>query len=57
LSLDIGKDGDGRDNEQLFDLRTRIARAIDPYESKGAELQFCHLDHVNHVLQTQNQDS
>lgn len=42
----------GKSNDQLFDIRTKIARGIDPYESSGADLQFCHFDHVNNIQQS-----
>ncbi|HVU55255.1 MAG TPA: sigma-70 region 4 domain-containing protein, partial [Puia sp.] len=45
------EDTHGMDAAQLFEWRTRIARAIDPYESKGADLQFCHMEHVRNVVE------
>lgn len=36
--------------EQLFDLRARISKAINPYQCDGADLHFFHFDHINNVL-------
>lgn len=35
---------------ELFEIRLRIARAIDPYSNSGAELQFCHYKHIRETV-------
>ena len=55
LKLGLGNHARGKNSKQLFQLRTKIAKAVDPYESKGAELQFCHFDHLNEVVKMQIQ--
>lgn len=39
-----------KSKEQLFELRTRIAKAVDPYQCDGSDLHFFHFDHINNVL-------
>jgi len=51
LKLGLGNHDAGGDNEKLFRLRMGIIKSIDPYESNGAELQFCHFDHLNRVAE------
>jgi RNA polymerase sigma-70 factor (ECF subfamily) len=46
LKTNMGRLPSKATGEQLLKIRSQIAKAIDPYESKGAELQFCHFTHV-----------
>jgi RNA polymerase sigma-70 factor (ECF subfamily) len=52
IKQELDSDIAGKSNEHLFDIRTKIAKAVDPYESSGADLQFCHFDHVNNIQQS-----
>jgi RNA polymerase sigma-70 factor (ECF subfamily) len=38
------------DRERLFDLRMKIVRAIDPFNSPASELQLLHLQHNKEVM-------
>jgi RNA polymerase sigma-70 factor (ECF subfamily) len=39
-----------KDKAYLFDLRTKIVKGIDPFNSNGAELQRHHLEHNRQVM-------
>lgn len=41
----------GSDKEHLFDLRMKILKGIDPFESGAAELQLHHLEHNRMVME------
>ncbi|HTE31010.1 MAG TPA: RNA polymerase sigma factor [Chryseolinea sp.] len=43
-------DQDGASKEDLLNLRSRIGKAIDPYECDGRDLHFFHFDHIRNVL-------
>jgi RNA polymerase sigma-70 factor (ECF subfamily) len=51
--IKIGLENENADKtkEQLFKLRANIAKAINPHECDGSELQFFHFDHINNVLE------
>jgi RNA polymerase sigma-70 factor (ECF subfamily) len=55
MKLGLGKSQrkNATDADRLFELRTKLVKAIDPFESSGAELQFCHLEHVSSTIATQ----
>ena len=55
LKLGLGNHDAAKDAEKLFQLRTGIVKAIDPYESSGAELQFCHFEHLHNVVEMNTQ--
>ncbi len=42
-----------KEKEQLFDLRARIAKAVDPFQCEGADLHFFHFEHISDVLNSQ----
>lgn len=44
-----------KSKEQLFDLRARIAKAVNPYQCDGSDLHFFHFDHINKVLNSGQQ--
>ncbi len=52
LKTELGSRPPGTNSEQLLDIRLQIAKAIDPYESTGAELQFCHIAHVRRIAES-----
>lgn len=39
------------DKERLFDLRMKIVKGIDPFESDASELQLHHLEHNSQVME------
>jgi RNA polymerase sigma-70 factor (ECF subfamily) len=39
------------EKDQLLELRLQIMREIDPFESKGADLQIHHLEHNRKVME------
>ena len=51
MKLQLVRDGDNPDKEYLFDLRTRIVRDVDPFESPAAELQLHHLEANRQVME------
>jgi RNA polymerase sigma-70 factor (ECF subfamily) len=53
LKTGLKNESSGKKIKQHFEWRTKIAKAIDPFESKGADLQFCHFRHINNVLKMQ----
>lgn len=52
LKTGLENDMGNKTKDQLFELRTRIAKAVNPYECKGADLHFFHFDHINNVLKS-----
>jgi RNA polymerase sigma-70 factor (ECF subfamily) len=51
MKIDLVKEAEKGDKEHLFDLRTRILREIDPFESNAAELQLHHLEHNRRTME------
>lgn len=47
----MARDAGHLDKERLFDLRTKIVAAIDPYNSGASELQLLHLQHNKQVIE------
>lgn len=50
VKVGLHNDSGTSSKEELFALRTRIAKAIDPYQCNGADLHFFHFDHIDNVL-------
>ncbi len=46
MKIEMVKHANKSNNEELLDLRTKIVKSIDPYNTSGAELQFFHLKHT-----------
>ncbi|MGC4038529.1 MAG: RNA polymerase sigma factor [Chitinophagaceae bacterium] len=46
LQQNLIRSAEDDSDKKLLDIRMKIARSIDPFESSGAELQFCHYAHV-----------
>ncbi|HMH24540.1 MAG TPA: sigma-70 family RNA polymerase sigma factor [Puia sp.] len=51
MKLELVKEAATKDSSALFDLRTQIVRAVDPYHSTGCDLQLFHLQHVRTVAE------
>jgi RNA polymerase sigma-70 factor (ECF subfamily) len=49
--IDLAKEADNADKAQLFDLRMKVIRGIDPLESNAEELQLYHLEHNRKVME------
>jgi RNA polymerase sigma-70 factor (ECF subfamily) len=52
IKIDLVKEAEKGDKEYLFDLRMRILKEIDPFESKASELQLHHLEHNRKVMES-----
>jgi RNA polymerase sigma-70 factor (ECF subfamily) len=50
MKIEMCREADGTDRERLFDLRMKIVRAIDPFNSPASELQLLHLQHNRKVI-------
>jgi len=50
VKIEMAREAGSADKEYLFDLRMKIVRGIDPFESGGAELQLHHLEHNKNVM-------
>lgn len=51
VKIEMAKEAEKGDKEHLFDLRMTILKALDPFESKGAELQLHHYQHNSNVME------
>jgi len=51
MKLQLARDGSNPDKEYLFDLRAKIVRDVDPFESPAAELQLHHLEQNRKVME------
>ncbi len=51
MKIDLVKEAEKGEKEHLFDLRMRILKEIDPFQSKAAELQLHHLEHNRKVME------
>lgn len=51
MKIDLVKEAEKGDKENLFDLRMQILREIDPFKSKASELQLHHLEHNRQVME------
>ncbi|MEP7264569.1 MAG: RNA polymerase sigma factor [Bacteroidota bacterium] len=51
MKIEMAREAEKGDKEQLFDLRMSIMKEIDPFESKAAELQLHHLEHNRKVME------
>lgn len=49
VKIEMAREAENKNKEELFDLRMKILQELDPFESGAAELQLHHLDH-NHKL-------
>lgn len=51
VKIQMVKDAKNKDKETLLDLRMKILRELDPFESPAAELQLHHLEHNRRVME------
>ncbi|HSL30923.1 MAG TPA: RNA polymerase sigma factor [Anaerolineales bacterium] len=51
LKIEMAREAETRSTEELFDLRMKILRELDPFESGAAELQLHHLEHNRQVME------
>ncbi|HEY4323898.1 MAG TPA: RNA polymerase sigma factor [Mucilaginibacter sp.] len=51
VKIDMVKKAGNADKEYLFDLRLKIIKGIDPFESRAAALQLHHLEHNRRVME------
>lgn len=51
MKIDMARDADNKNKDQLFDLRLKIVKAIDPFDSPASELQLRHLKHNHGVME------
>jgi len=52
MKIDLVQQANKAGKAYLFDLRMKILRGIDPFESNSAELQLFHLQHNRKVMET-----
>src|SRR5215218_9298232 len=45
VKIEMAREAENKSKEELFDLRMKILRELDPFESGAAELQLHHLEH------------
>ena len=51
MKIEMAREAEKGNKEQLFDLRMSILKEIDPFTSKAAELQLHHLEHNRQVME------
>ena len=51
LKIEMAREAENRNRDELFDLRMRILQELDPFESGAAELQLHHLEHNRQVME------
>ncbi|MFZ1401075.1 MAG: RNA polymerase sigma factor [Candidatus Promineifilaceae bacterium] len=51
VRIQMVRDAQNENKDQLFDLRLKILRELDPFESGAAELQLHHLEHNRQVME------
>ena len=51
VKIEMAREAASKDKEHLLDLRLKIVREIDPFESGAAELQLHHLEHNRNVME------
>lgn len=51
VKIEMVRDAENKDKESLFDLRLKVLRELDPFESGAAELQLHHLEHNRQVME------
>jgi RNA polymerase sigma-70 factor, ECF subfamily len=52
----MAREAETRSRDELFDLRMKILRELDPFESGAAELQLHHLEHNRQVIEKYLED-
>lgn len=51
VKIELAREADNPDKEHLLDLRLKIVKGIDPFESPAAELQLHHLEYNKKVME------
>ena len=51
VKIEMVKQAESADKEHLFDLRMKVLKEIDPFDSGAAELQLHHLEHNRKVME------
>jgi RNA polymerase sigma-70 factor, ECF subfamily len=50
MKINMCNEADNKDKERLLDLRIKIVKGIDPFNSGASELQLLHLQHNKQVM-------
>jgi RNA polymerase sigma-70 factor, ECF subfamily len=50
MKIEMVREAETNDKEELFDLRMKIVNGIDPYNSGASELQLLHLKHSKQTM-------
>ncbi len=56
VKIEMAREAENRNRDELFDLRMKILRELDPFESGAAELQLHHLEHNRQVMEKYLED-
>lgn len=51
VKIEMVQEAENQDKKRLFDMRLKILRELDPFESGAAELQLHHLEHNRRVME------
>jgi RNA polymerase sigma-70 factor, ECF subfamily len=51
VKIEMAREAENKSKEELFDLRMKILRELDPFEAGAAELQLHHLEHNRQVME------
>jgi len=57
VKIEMAREAENRSREELFELRMKILRELDPFESRAAELQLHHLEHNRQVMEKYLQEN
>ena len=50
MKIEMVKEAENKDKEELFDLRMKVVKSTDPFHSSGSELQLLHLNWSKAVM-------
>jgi RNA polymerase sigma-70 factor (ECF subfamily) len=56
VKIEMARESENKSKEELLDLRMKILRELDPFESGAAELQLHHLEHNRQVMEEYLED-
>lgn len=56
VKIEMAREAEKRSREELFDLRMKILRELDPFESGAAKLQLHHLEHNRQIMEKYLED-
>ena len=51
IRIEMAREAENRSRDELFDLRMKILRELDPFTSGAADLQLHHLEHNRQVME------